>query len=451
VLQADKRWEFSSDVGTAMPYSDGVFFDPADNLFKMWYTGVKATLYATSVDGVHWQKPSLDVSPGTNIVLVGRRDSSTVWLDLDEKDPSRRFKMLYSSGYGNPLVLHYSADGIHWGQPLARSIPSADRTTMFRNPFRALWVLSLRDHDWTPDNAPRDEFSGRLRRYWETPDLAAGLGFHEGEPPLWVAADRLDERRIDLNVRPQLYNLDAVAYESLLVGLFTIWHGQPADSEKPNEVTVGFSRDGFHWDRPDRRPFLAPSGNAGDWNYANVQSAGGVCLTVGDRLYFYASGRAGLAGVRGSGSSSTGLATLRRDGFASLEGSGELLTRPVRFSGTRLFVNVDATAGEMRAEMLDEAGHPLAPYTLANSLPARVDNTLQEMRWRGAADLAPLAGKAVRLRFRLRHAELYSFWVSPDASGASMGYAGAGGPGIPGSRDTVGERAYRTCCKPIVW
>ena len=451
VLKADKRWEFSDGVGKAMPFSDGVFFDPADKLFKIWYASVNATLYATSLDGVHWEKPALDVKPGTNIVHVGRRDSSTVWLDLEEKDPARRFKFFYSSGHGNPLILHYSADGIHWGQPIAKSIGWSDRTTMFWNPFRNLWVLSLRDHDWTPENSPRTEYSGRLRRYWETADLANGMTFKEGEPLLWTMADRLDARRVDLNVQPQLYNLDAVAYESLLVGLFSIWRGQPTDSEKPNEVTVGFSRDGFHWDRPDRQAFLPASGNFGDWNFANVQSAGGVCLVVGDRLYFYVSGRAGTRGGRASGATSTGLATLRRDGFASLDGSGELLTRPVRFSGKRLFVNVDATAGELRAEMVDEGGRAIAPYTLANSLPVRIDNTLQEVRWRGVEDLAGLAGKAVRIRFRLRHAQLYAFWVSPDASGASMGYGGAGGPGIPGSRDTVGDRAYRECCKPVTW
>ena len=33
--------------------------------------------------------------------------------------------------------------------------------------------------------------------------------------------------------------------------------------------------------------------NPGDWNWANVQSAGGGCPVVGDRLYFYVSGRRG--------------------------------------------------------------------------------------------------------------------------------------------------------------
>ena len=40
----------------------------------------------------------------------------------------------------------------------------------------------------------------------------------------------------------------------------------------------------------------------------------------------------------------TGLVTLRRDEFASMDAGSEqgvLSTRPVRFSGSRLFVNVD--------------------------------------------------------------------------------------------------------------
>jgi len=451
VLSADKPWEFADGVGKAMPFSDGVFYDPADGLFKIWYVSGAKTLYATSRDGVHWEKPALDIRAGTNIVHIGARDSATVWLDASEKDPARRFKFLYSGGHGRPLVLHYSADGIHWGQPVARSIGWSDRTTMFRNPFRDVWVLSLRDHDWTPEEKPRPDYMGRLRRYWEAPDLVAALSFKEGDPLLWTTADRLDARRIDINAQPQLYNLDAAAYESLLVGLFTIWRGQPPASEKPNEVTVGFSRDGFHWWRPDRRPFLPNSGRAGEWNFANVQSAGGVCLVVGDRLYFYVSGRGGAPGVRASGATSTGLATLRRDGFASMDGSGELLTRPVRFSGKRLFVNADATAGELRAEVADADGRPIAPYTFANCVPVQTDNTLQAIEWRGAGDLSALAGKTVRIRFRLRHTSLYAFWVSPDGDGASLGYTAAGGPGLTGERDTVGAGAYRLCCRPAVW
>ncbi|MBI3693999.1 MAG: hypothetical protein HY238_04045 [Acidobacteria bacterium] len=343
VLKPDQPWELEGTAGWAMPFSDGVWWDPADRLLKMWYMGHNATLYAASKDGVRWEKPALDVRPGTNTVHIGRRDSATVWLDLEEKDARRRYKFLYSAGHLKPLYLHFSADGVHWGDAVAESVSCDDRTTFFWNPFRKVWVFSLRDTD--------QQTVGRFRRYWEHADVVEGTRlWKRGQPTPWVGADRLDPRRVDLNVQPQLYNLDAVAYESIVLGLFSIWRGQPTDRGKPNEVVLGFSRDGFHWDRPSRRAFIPVSERHGDWNWSNVQSAGGGCLVVGDRLYFYVSGRAGLAGFRDSGITSTGLATLRRDGFASMDAGaleGSLTTRPLPFSGKHLFVNADAASGAL--------------------------------------------------------------------------------------------------------
>ena len=469
VLKGERPWE----AGQAMPFSDGVFYDPQDQLFKIWYRGVGATLYATSRDGVRWDRPLLDIRAGTNTVNIGQHDSSTVWLDLDEKDPRRRYKMGYSLGHNKPFVVYVSADGIHWGQPVAQSIPSSDRITFFKNPFRNVWVFSLRDHDWVPpsgsspvrDTPPEKyrDYIGRFRRYWESPDFETGVQWKAGETaeknprlaaPVWAMADRLDPRRIDLNAQPELYNLDAAGYESVLLGLFTVWPGQFEDSEKANYLTVGYSRDGFHWYRPDRRPFIGPTGRHGDWNFANVQSAGGVCLVVGDRLFFYVSGRAGTPGRRASGDTSTGLATLRRDGFNSMEADGNvrsLTTRPVRFSGAHLFVNVDSAAGELRAEVLDEHNSILGGLSAADCRPLRINNTLAEVRWRGGKDLSSLAGRPVRFRFYLRDARLFSFWVSRDRLGSSNGFVAAGGPGLTSTRDTVGTDSYRLCCRPATW
>jgi len=66
---------------------------------------------------------------------------------------------------------------------------------------------------------------------------------------------------------------------------------------------------------------------------------------------------------------------------------------------------------------------------------------LHEVTWGDGADLAPLRGKPVRFRFHLTNGSLYSFWVSPDASGASHGYLAAGGPGYDGVVDTLGAAA----------
>ena len=97
--------------------------------------------------------------------------------------------------------------------------------------------------------------------------------------------------------------------------------------------------------------------------------------------------------------------------------------------------NVDAPRGELTAEVLDEQGNVIGPYTRGNAKPVRGDSTRQAVRWEGAPDLAPLAGKPVRFRFHLRGGKLYAFWVSPDESGASRGYVAAGGPGYAGPLD----------------
>ena len=162
------------------------------------------------------------------------------------------------------------------------------------------------------------------------------------------------------------------------------------------------------------------SDKQGDWNANNVQSAGGGFLVVGDELYFYVSGRSGRPGSNKAGTSTTGLATLRRDGFASMdadETEGTLTTRPVCFSGRHLFVNVDDPKGELRVEVLNEASQVVPGFTASNCLPVTADKTLQSVRWDNVEDLSSLVNQPVRSRFRLKNGALYSFWVRPKNPG----------------------------------
>jgi hypothetical protein len=100
---------------------------------------------------------------------------------------------------------------------------------------------------WAPPDSPR------RRRYWEAREDVVKEAQWGGSsvPPLWCGSDRLDPPREDYKVTPELSNLDGAAYESIVLGLFTIWRGQFPDRQKPNEVCVGYSRDG--WSRPDPR------------------------------------------------------------------------------------------------------------------------------------------------------------------------------------------------------
>ena len=450
---------------TACPFKDGAFYDPADGLFKLWYHAgwFDGTALATSRDGVHWERPELDVEPGTNRVLPLRpqyqRDGVGVWLDPETDRTEERFKMFAfhrkrgaAFRYGelggphtpNDWVgghVHSSPDGVHWTERAATG-RGGDNTTIFYNPFRKRWVYSVRTSQ---------PGVGRVRGYREHADLFAGAAWEAEEVAHWAGADDLDPPAPGLDHQTQLYNIDAVGYESLMLGFFMIHRGPPneicdaGNFPKITELLVGYSRDGFHFDRRDRTPIVAGTHQPGDWNRDYIHSCGGCCLIVGDQLYLYFGAFSGVSPKLGANmyaGGSTGLATLRRDGFVSHAAAGDgglLTTRPVRFSGSHLFVNAAAAGGELRVEVLDAAGNPLERFSRERCVPVAGDATQQAVTWGNGGNLAELAGRPVRLRFHLRDAALYSFWVSPDRSGASHGYVAAGGPGFTGPTDTVGQ------------
>ncbi|MDP7397118.1 MAG: glycosyl hydrolase family 32 [Lentisphaeria bacterium] len=461
----------------AAPNSGGVWFDPQDRLFKMWYMAgwFSAIAYATSADGIIWERPPLEFVPGTNALFeeMGHTDSTLVWLDHDAADAEERFKLsIYRKGPRRRMELCTSPDGIHWRVRScvyykydppgtvpqlqyssldgvswsAEDVVSRldDRTTFFYNPFRQKWVYSIRSGNIA---------AVRTRHYREHDDFVEGAKWTDDNAVYWTAADELDLPEPGIDQAAQLYNVDAVAYESVMIGLFAIFRGPDnatafeMKEPKLNDLSIAFSRDGFHWDRPDRRHFIAGSRQPGEWNRAYIQSAGGCCLVVGDELRFYFSVFSGVcpdgrADLYAGGS--TGLAVLRRDGFASMDacaGAGTLTTRPVTFGGKYLFVNADTSGGQLEVELLDREGRVIEPFTRKGCVPVAADLTRQQVTWASVQDLSAVVGQPVRFRFHLNAGRLYAFWVSPDPSGASHGYVAAGGPGFTGATDTAGAAA----------
>lgn len=442
--------------GNAFPFSDGAWFDPADQKFKMWYFGGQQgneMCYAYSTDGVNWIKPAIAdaVVPNTNIVMTiwGGRDTTTVWMDLHDT-PARKFKafVTYSNGPGGSYVLNifFSPDGIHWTGPQpVQPMALSDRTTAFYNPFRGVWVDSARNPADYPAAPTRPAYhSERERWYSESKDLQTWTP-SDPSTAYWTGTDERDPYYPGTTTLPQLYNLDATPYESVMVGMFSWYYPNVPDLV---ELGVGFSRDGFNWVRPTRgggpnNAFIPASNLPGTWNGYNTQSAGGAFMVIGDQLYFYFSGRNMEHDSDAGSTRQTGLAKLRRDGFYSMDAGasqGILTTRPVKFSGGHLFVNVADAAGQLQVEVLDAGGNVIPAFARANSSTIAADTTRQEVTWSGAS-LASLAGQTVSFRFYLTNGSLYSFWVAASASGASNGYVGANGPGFTTDTDTVGSGA----------
>jgi hypothetical protein len=472
VLRPETAWEQGrTHQPMSAPFSDGAFFEPRTRQFRLWYMAgwFDGTALAVSRDGLRWERPALDVFPETNLVVKTdphwRRDGVSVWLDHEATRPDERYKMflyarsgelgkkLESMPGGNLLA---SPDGIHWTLR-GRTGPTRDNTTFFYNPFRKVWVFSHRTRYKIDGATPR------TRGYTEHRDFFDALGetWKKNPPVFWARSDAADPPDPEIGYTPELYKIDAVAYESVLLGLFEVLYG-PSNGvcakrgePKATDLQIAFSRDGFHWDRRNRRPFLAASRQRGNWERGYLTSAGGCCLVVGDQLHFYYGAFQGdQAMTTGDeiwtgmyAKASSGLATLRRDGFASMNAGaqgGTLTTPPIAFQGAHLFVNVDNPQGELRVEVQDEAGSTLLPFTKEDCIPVAANNTLQNVRWKNTSDLCAVSRRPVKFRFHLTTGRLYAFWVSRDATGRSDGYVAGGGPGYTGPTDTVGRAALET-------
>lgn len=457
VLEPTAEWENTIEGAPyAAPFSDGIWYDDADGKYKMWYLagagsihkGDKQTFYtgyAESTDGEHWVKPELDLVKGTCLVDTANRDAATIWLDRRESDPAKRYKMFNVERRPTDrrwqFILKYSPDGIHWSEGVAQSGDLYDRSSVFYNPFRDVWCLSMRYGT---------KVSSRSRGYLEAkdPETAVSMAHRvrKGVPDknvvFWFTPDNLEPRHPKFpQVNPGIYNFDAIPYESIMLGQYAVWQGPENNIcgelgvQKRNEICLGYSRDGFHFSRPSHVPFMANDTTDGAWNWGNMQSIGGVPLIVGDSLYFYCSGRR-LNDIMWDSYTSTGLAKLRRDGFVAMhadKNGGQLTTEPVTFDGEYLFVNasVPGKKSALTVEVLDRDGNPIESFSGKDTVALKkLDSTRAAVTWKNNDRLTALKGQPVRFRFNLTDGDIYSFWVSPWATGESRGYTSGGGPGL---------------------
>lgn len=429
ILFPQEKWERGRYASTVM-LDGGVWYDMDEKVFKMWYAPEigKKLAYAVSTDGIHWEKPALNEDGSSVLELDCDVDISSVWLDYNAPK-SERYKMLARvRGRSYPAYLFVSADGIHWERLSTVTPPVEDMTTFFYNPFRKKWILSAKENSGM----------GRVRAYAETDDF--NDAWQGQKQVLWLRPDTADEPDKEWQLQPQVYGFDAVGYESIMIGLFQIWLGPENDYieshkiVKTLELDMTYSRDGFNWERPDRTPFIEATRQDGDKDKGYLHSTAGGVIVFDDELWFYYSGFSGeytIGDVTVKGTLIGGtisLAKLRRDGFASLDGSGTVLTRPLTADGGKkyLFVNVDAPEGALRAELIGADGTPVPGYTMEDCLAVSGDTTKSMVSWKGGSDVSFLNGSEFRIRFEQENGKFYSFWLSKDEEGSSDGATAAG-------------------------
>jgi hypothetical protein len=227
----------------------GLWWDPTRQKFRLWYQAdwLGDICYAESKDGIDWEYPDLGIVPGTNRIFEHDvLDSWSVTPNYAAKNPYADWKLHISppGGFVNQ-ALFYSRDGIRFTR-LGEVGAAGDRSTSYYDPFRGVWVFSLRDYR-SPAGRSRRYFASRdfggEKCRWAWPDKKF-TGTEYPEPEKWLVATN----------RPnwQLYSFNAVAYESLMLGVMEILYNTPGDNGDCEKVGLPkqtglhfcFSRDG---------------------------------------------------------------------------------------------------------------------------------------------------------------------------------------------------------------
>lgn len=379
--------------------------------------------YAESRDGVHWVKPELGLfafngSTRNNIVWSGPNlDNFTPFKDPNPAcRPGERYKSV-AAGPGGLLALK-SDDGLHWTPLLDRPIITKGafdtQNNAFWDPIRHHYWCYVRDfHKGVRDIrvSTSDDF-----RTWTVPEpLAFGdapdealytnqVRPYDRAPHIMLG---FPSRYVERSWSPTFESLPDPVHRKNRMKF------HPRFGTAVTDCLFMTSRDGRNFRRWDEA-FLRPGPERDDnWVYGDCYPALGLIeLPAADpgsapELSLYVPEDHWKHAVR------LRRHTLRLDGFVSLHarrGGGEVVTKPVIFSGDRLSLNLaTAAAGSVRVELQGPGGETLPGHALADCDELFGDNPDRLVTWKGRHDVSRLAGQPVRLRFVLADADVYSW------------------------------------------
>lgn len=389
-------------------------FDPAYKGEKNSGNSGETVCYAESDDGHEWRFPSLglhtvDGTKNNNVILANQpRFLHNFVPFLDTRPgvaPERRLKGL--AGHPGPgdkrkmedmsdrgLCAFHSADGIHWTR--------GDEVIPYRNEWR---------HAFDSSNVAfwseaEQQYVCYFRTWTASDNLRSVSRTTSKDFKTWTAPVAMDpnfpgEHLYTTNTHP--YFRAPHIYVALPTRYFPGRGddaGGKASEKNATDILLMSTRAGTEaYDRPFRDAFIRPGLDPKRWgNRANY-----VALNV------VPTGRTEMSIYHRSGDRYT----LRTDGFVSLHAdaeSGEMITKPITFTGDELFLNLSTSAaGEARIEIQDETGKPIPGFSLEESLPTYGDGIELKAEWKSDAILTNISGKPVRLRFVLKECDLYAY------------------------------------------
>ena len=405
IMKRAYPWE-----GESAPWPTRIMYDEEEGIWKMWYNGLTTEdvpvrrwhyrcLYATSRDGITWDRSPLGLhrdedGNDTNVFYWGK---GQYILKDPEADPSRRYKMVYSTrdkeGLQHPMVQH-SPDGLHWTEdPGPFSHGRGDETLgVMYDPVSRKYVGICRNIYPKPVLVHRTERS-ILRM--QSNDL-----IHWSTPLPIIDRDDLDPLDVDFE------GMGGIYYEGMYLGFLRVSH----TASNSYDCWFAHSRDGFHWQRPRTGPFMS-AGTEGSWDSKSVTIS--TLDRFGEEVRVY------YTGWDREENTAVGMARLRLDGFVSIDASPNdrhpkdnrptLMTKPLHSPGNRLVVNAEAPEGHIEAELLNVDGFVIDGYSREDCDPFSGDSLAHTFTWKGNGDIGGCL--PARIRFYMERAKLYALQI----------------------------------------
>jgi len=417
-IEFDRPWE-GAFCGYVTALSD-------EGLHRIYYRGLPAagadgslnetTCIAESKDGVSWRKPSLEIfeAHGTrknNIVLAGLAPFSHNFSPFLDTRPGIAQSERYKAAAGtvkSGLAAFVSPDGVRWRklreEPILRDGAFDSQNVAFWSELENCYVCYFRT--WTGGG-----FKG-----FRTVSRATSRDFLSWSAPEPMNFGLTPPEHLYTNQTTPYFRAPHV-YIAFPMRFFPGKRALTPEQAESLGVDPGYSGDcadcvfmtsrgGTRYDRTFMEAFIRPGADLGNWASRAGMAACGVIPTGPAEISLYK--QANYA----QPSAHLVRYTLRTDGFISVNApyrGGEIVTRPLKFTGRKLVINFAASAaGSIRIEILDDSGRVVPGYRLADCEEILGDFIERTVTWKGSPDVSLLSGKEVRLRFVMKDVDLYS-------------------------------------------
>ena len=411
------------------------------NIYRMFYNASSVLALAESLDGIHWTTPSIglvEYNGSRDNNLVGTEDGRLMISDqeplpevfLDTRPgvaADERYKALtLDETKGVKVFAWVSGDARRFRKLREEPILHTDLYGAFDGyeaPFSSeseqCYLIYLRYYIRGETEAENRRSIARMRSKdfltWSDPEpmTFGDTGLKPAEhhynnqtdpyfraPHIYLALSSRFMQGRQVVSRKQA---DAAGLKSRL-----LYKGDAVDwlIGDCSETVLMTTRGGTHYDRTFMEALVRPGPGRRNWVTRSNFALRGVVPTGEREMSIYVSRH----NTQDSGHIRR--YTLRTDGFASIYGryaGGEMVTRPLVFSGRKLMINYSTSAaGSLRVELQGEDGKALSGFGLEQCDEIVGDEISRVVRWQSKSDVGPFAGRPVRLRFSMMDADLFS-------------------------------------------